>query len=77
MIRGFDEDDDKVLVRSDETLTYIAKDIPYALGNWVYFLTPSFITHFQSNGTLQSSGQIPLTNRSVLRQNEGLEVHRS
>jgi arginyl-tRNA synthetase len=30
VIRGLDKDDDKVLVRSDGTLTYIAKDMPYA-----------------------------------------------
>jgi arginyl-tRNA synthetase len=30
VIRGSDRDDDKVLIRSDGTLTYIAKDIPYA-----------------------------------------------
>jgi arginyl-tRNA synthetase len=30
VIRGSDGDDDKVLIRSDGTLTYVAKDMPYA-----------------------------------------------
>jgi arginyl-tRNA synthetase len=30
VIRGSDWDDDKVLIRSDGTLTYMAKDLPYA-----------------------------------------------
>jgi arginyl-tRNA synthetase len=30
VIRGSDGDDDKVLIRSDGTLTYMAKDMPYA-----------------------------------------------
>ena len=40
MIRGSDGDDDKVLIRSDGTLTYIAKDMPYAAWKLGLFSDP-------------------------------------
>lgn len=40
VIRGSDGDDDKVLIRSDGTLTYIAKDIPYAAWKLGLFSDP-------------------------------------
>ncbi len=40
VIRGSDGDDDKVLIRSDGTLTYIAKDMPYAAWKLGLFSDP-------------------------------------
>lgn len=40
VIKGSDRDDDKVLVRSDGTLTYVAKDLPYAAWKMGLFSDP-------------------------------------
>jgi arginyl-tRNA synthetase len=40
VIRGSDRTDDKVLVRSDGTLTYVAKDLPYAAWKLGLFSDP-------------------------------------
>ncbi len=40
VIRGSDGDDDKVLIRSDGTLTYVAKDMPYAAWKLGLFSDP-------------------------------------
>jgi arginyl-tRNA synthetase len=40
VIRGSDSDDDKVLIRSDGTLTYVAKDMPYAAWKLGLFSDP-------------------------------------
>jgi arginyl-tRNA synthetase len=40
VIRGSDADDDKVLIRSDGTLTYMAKDMPYAAWKLGLFSDP-------------------------------------
>jgi arginyl-tRNA synthetase len=40
VIRGSDGDDDKVLIRSDGTLTYMAKDLPYAAWKLGLFSDP-------------------------------------
>lgn len=46
VIRGSDGDDDKILIRSDGTLTYVAKDMPYAAWKLGLFSDPFFYTPF-------------------------------
>jgi arginyl-tRNA synthetase len=46
VIRGSDSDDDKVLIRSDGTLTYVAKDMPYAAWKLGLFSDPFLYYEF-------------------------------
>jgi len=54
VIKGEKNEEDKVLVRSNGTATYIAKDIPYAAWKLGLFPDPFYYTHYatQENGKI-------------------------
>jgi arginyl-tRNA synthetase len=54
VIQGEKNEEDKVLVRSNGTATYIAKDIPYAAWKLGLFPDPFYYTHYatQENGKI-------------------------
>jgi len=69
VIRGKGKDDDKILVRSDGTATYIAKDIPYAAWKLGILDDPFYYKKYEQNQPGRVLWQTNLEETSEPKQN--------
>jgi len=69
IIRGKAKDDDKVVIRSNGTSTYIAKDIPYAAWKLGILTDPFYYKKYEKNEQERTLWQTTLEKNSESKQN--------